>query len=66
MGGGVEADGSNMIYNLKILHQQSNYFTIYECKNVMRSLHPQMPRYLINGSYIELISFIFLPESSFI
>ena len=25
-----------------------------------------MPRHLINGSYIELISFIFLPESSFI
>ena len=24
-----------MIYNLQILHQQSNYFTIYECKNVM-------------------------------
>ena len=35
MGGGVAADGLNMIYNLLILHQQSNYFTIYECKNVM-------------------------------
>ena len=35
MGGGVAADGSNMIYNLQILHQQTNYFTIYECKNVM-------------------------------
>ena len=32
----------------------------------MKSLNPQMPRHLINGSYIELISFIFLPESSFI
>ena len=32
----------------------------------MKSLHPQMPRHLINGTYIELISFIFLPESSFI
>ena len=32
----------------------------------MKSLHPQMPRHLINGSYIELISFIFLPDSSFI
>ena len=32
----------------------------------MKSLHPQMPRHLINGSYIELISFIFLLESSFI
>ena len=32
----------------------------------MKSLHPQMPRHLINGSYIKLISFIFLPESSFI
>ena len=30
----------------------------------MKSLHPQMPRHLIKGSYIELISFIFLPESS--
>ena len=30
----------------------------------MKSLHPQMPRHLINGSYIELISFIFLLESS--
>ena len=35
MGGGVAADGSNMINNLQILHQQSNCFTIYECKNVM-------------------------------
>ena len=35
MGGGVAADGSNMIYNLHSFHQQSNYFTIYECKNVM-------------------------------
>ena len=35
MGGGVAADGSNMIYNLQILHQQSNYFTIYEYKNVV-------------------------------
>ena len=35
IGGGVAADDSNMIYNLQILHQQSNYFTIYECKNVM-------------------------------
>ena len=34
MGGGVAADGSNMIYNSQILHQQSNYFTIYESKNV--------------------------------
>ena len=34
MGEDVAADGSNMIYNLQILHQQSNYFTIYECKNV--------------------------------
>ena len=32
----------------------------------MKSLHPQMPRRLKNGSYIELISFIFLPTSSFI
>ena len=32
----------------------------------MKLLHPQMPPHLINGSYIELISFIFLPESSFI
>ena len=32
----------------------------------MKLLHPQMPLHLINGSYIELISFIFLPESSFI
>ena len=32
----------------------------------MKSLHPQMPRHLINGNYIELISFIFLLESSFI
>ena len=32
----------------------------------MKSLHPQMPRHLINGSYIELIFFCFLPESSFI
>ena len=32
----------------------------------MKSLHSQMPRHLINGSYSELISFIFLPESSFI
>ena len=32
----------------------------------MKSLHPQIPHHLINGSYIELISFIFLPESSFI
>ena len=32
----------------------------------MKSLHPQMPRHLINGSYIELISFIFLSESLFI
>ena len=30
MGGRVAADGSNMMYNLQILHQQSNYFTIYE------------------------------------
>ena len=35
MGGGVAADGSDMIYNVQILHQQSNYFTIYECQNVM-------------------------------
>ena len=35
MGGGVAADGSNMIYNSQILLQQSNCFTIYECKNVM-------------------------------
>ena len=35
MGGGVAAGGSNMIYNLQILHQQINYFTIYECKTVM-------------------------------
>ena len=32
----------------------------------MKSLHPQIPRHLINGSYIDLISFTFLPESSFI
>ena len=32
----------------------------------MESLHPQMPRHLINESYIELISFTFLPESLFI
>ena len=32
----------------------------------MKSLHSQIPRHLIYGSYIELISFIFLPESSFI
>ena len=30
----------------------------------MKSVHPQMPRHLINWSYIEQISFIFLPESS--
>ena len=35
MGGDVAADGSDMIYNLQTLHQQSNCFTIYECKNVM-------------------------------
>ena len=35
MGGSVAADGSNMIYNLQILHQQSNCFTIYKFKNVM-------------------------------
>ena len=35
IGGGEAADGSNMIYNLQILHQQSNYFTIHEYKNVM-------------------------------
>ena len=35
MGGGVAADVTNMIYNLQILHQQSNCFTIYKCKNVM-------------------------------
>ena len=34
-GRGVAADGSNIIYNLQILNQKSNYFTIYECKNVM-------------------------------
>ena len=34
-GRGVAADGSNKIYNLQILHQQSNCFTIYECKSVM-------------------------------
>ena len=34
-GGGVAADGSNMIYNLQILHQQSYYFTIYdECHHL--------------------------------
>ena len=32
----------------------------------MKSLHSQMPHHLINGSYIALISFIFLPESPFI
>ena len=32
----------------------------------MKSLHPQMPNHFINGSYVELISFIFLLESSFI
>ena len=32
----------------------------------MKSLHPQMPRHLINGRHIELLSFIFLSESSFI
>ena len=31
----------------------------------MKSLHPQMPRHLMNGSFIERISFIFLAESSF-
>ena len=35
MGGGVAAVGSNMIYNLQNFHQQRNYFTIYECKNVI-------------------------------
>ena len=30
MGGRVAADGSNIMYNLQILHQQSSYFTIYE------------------------------------
>ena len=41
MGGGVAADGSNMIYNMQILHQQSNYFTIHECKYVtdVNTLH---------------------------
>ena len=34
-GGGVAADASNMLYNMQILHQHSNYFAIYECKNVM-------------------------------
>ena len=33
MGGGVAAD--MRMYNLQILHQKSNHFTIYECKNVM-------------------------------
>ena len=32
----------------------------------MKSLHPQMPHHLKNGSYIKLIYFIFLPRSSFI
>ena len=32
----------------------------------MKSIHPQMASHLINGSYIKRISFIFLPESSFI
>ena len=32
----------------------------------MKSLHSKMPRHLINGSYIEPISFIFRPQSSFI
>ena len=31
----VAADGSNIIYILQNLHQQSNCFTIYECKNVI-------------------------------
>ena len=35
MGGGVAADGSNILYKSQMLHQQSNYFTIYESKNVM-------------------------------
>ena len=34
-GRGVAADGYNIIYYLQILHQQSNCFTISECKNVM-------------------------------
>ena len=32
----------------------------------MKSLHSQMPRHSINGSHVELISFIFLSGSSFI
>ena len=36
MGGGVAAGWFKYdTYNLQILYQQSNYFTIYECKNVM-------------------------------
>ena len=31
----MAADASNMLYNMQILHQQSNYFAIYGCKNVM-------------------------------
>ena len=56
MGGDVAADGSNTIYNLQILHQLSNYFTIYECMNVMdvitlqRQARPSYPHiYLSNG-----------------
>ena len=35
MGGCVAADGSNIIYNSQILHQQNKYFTIYESRNVL-------------------------------
>ena len=31
----MAADGSNMIYNLQILHQQSNCITIYEIRSVL-------------------------------
>ena len=31
----------------------------------MKSLHPQRPHHLIDRSYIELISFIVLPQSLF-
>ena len=41
-----------------------NFLTDYYFN--MKLLHPQMPRHLINGSYIELISFSFLQEYLFI
>ena len=43
-----------------IFNSQMDYYF-----NTLKSLHPLMPHHLINGSYI-MISFIVLPQSSFI